>query len=178
MKKIAIQGHVTRGKDIIKILENLGGKNMFSCEGYNVALFYYINSNGFITCNFSKGMPEGYEYYTLEDYEQQLLNTMENKRNIQIDLTTAKDWYKQGGNLREIALQAFSEKELKSLPTSWEEYCEINNLNPRHDESNDENIYTRNKMRNIVIPYIKKEFNPNIINYIRIYILFNVRYYF
>lgn len=35
--------------------------------------------------------------------------------------------------------------------------------NPRHDESNDENDYTRNKIRNIVIPYIKKEFNPNIV---------------
>ena len=37
------------------------------------------------------------------------------------------------------------------------------NLNPCHDESNDENEFTRNKIRNIVIPYIKKEFNPNII---------------
>ena len=44
-----------------------------------------------------------------------------------------------------------------------EQYCEDNNLNPRHDESNDENIYARNKIRNIVIPYIEKEFNPNII---------------
>ena len=45
-----------------------------------------------------------------------------------------------------------------------EEYCLRKNLNPRHDESNDDNTYTRNKIRNIVIPYIKKEFNPNIIN--------------
>ncbi len=45
-----------------------------------------------------------------------------------------------------------------------EEYCKKNELNPRHDESNDEVIYTRNKVRNIVIPYIKSEFNPNIIN--------------
>lgn len=44
-----------------------------------------------------------------------------------------------------------------------EEYCSNNNINPRHDESNDDNIYTRNKIRNIVIPYIKREFNPNII---------------
>ena len=44
-----------------------------------------------------------------------------------------------------------------------EKYCEENKLNPRHDESNDENIYTRNKIRNIVVPYIKKEFNPNIV---------------
>lgn len=45
-----------------------------------------------------------------------------------------------------------------------EEYCEKNKINPRHDESNDDNTYTRNKIRNIVIPYIKKEFNPNIVN--------------
>ena len=44
-----------------------------------------------------------------------------------------------------------------------EEYCSSNALNPRHDESNDENIYTRNKIRNIVIPYIQKELNPNVL---------------
>ena len=44
-----------------------------------------------------------------------------------------------------------------------EEYCLSNALNPRHDESNDENIYTRNKIRNIVIPYIQKELNPNVL---------------
>ena len=44
-----------------------------------------------------------------------------------------------------------------------EEYCKTSNLNPRIDQSNNENVYTRNKIRNIVIPYIKKEFNPNII---------------
>ena len=44
-----------------------------------------------------------------------------------------------------------------------EKYCTENNLDPKYDESNKENIYTRNKVRNTVIPYIKKEFNPNII---------------
>lgn len=44
-----------------------------------------------------------------------------------------------------------------------EKYCEENDLNPRIDKSNFENIYTRNKVRNIVIPYIKENFNPNII---------------
>ena len=44
-----------------------------------------------------------------------------------------------------------------------EDYCEKEKLNPRIDKTNFENIYTRNKIRNIVIPYIKKEFNPNII---------------
>lgn len=44
-----------------------------------------------------------------------------------------------------------------------ETYCEENKLNPKIDKSNSENIYTRNKVRNTVIPYIKKEFNPNIL---------------
>ncbi len=43
-----------------------------------------------------------------------------------------------------------------------EEYTK--DLNPRHDESNDENEFSRNKIRNIVIPFIKKEFNPNIVD--------------
>lgn len=45
-----------------------------------------------------------------------------------------------------------------------EEYCEYNSLNPRIDKTNFENTYTRNKIRNIIIPYIKEEFNPNIID--------------
>ncbi len=44
-----------------------------------------------------------------------------------------------------------------------EEYCEQKNLQPKIDKSNFENIYTRNKIRNILIPQIKSEFNPNII---------------
>ena len=44
-----------------------------------------------------------------------------------------------------------------------EEYCKIEKLNPRYDKSNKENVYTRNKVRNLLIPYIQKEFNPNII---------------
>lgn len=44
-----------------------------------------------------------------------------------------------------------------------EDYCINENLNPRHDESNDDNTYTRNKIRNIIIPYLKNNFNPNII---------------
>lgn len=44
-----------------------------------------------------------------------------------------------------------------------ENYCKENNLNPRIDKTNFENIYTRNKIRNVVIPYLQEEFNPNII---------------
>lgn len=41
-------------------------------------------------------------------------------------------------------------------------YCSKNNLNPRIDYTNKENIYKRNKIRNELIPYLK-ELNPNIV---------------
>ena len=44
-----------------------------------------------------------------------------------------------------------------------EKYCEENNLNPRIDKTNFINDCTRNKIRNIVLPYVVKEFNPNIV---------------
>lgn len=44
-----------------------------------------------------------------------------------------------------------------------EKYCQENNIKPRIDKTNFENIYTRNRIRNVVLPYIKKEFNSNII---------------
>ena len=47
---------------------------------------------------------------------------------------------------------------------SIEKYCEEKKLQPRIDKTNFINDCTRNKIRNIVIPYIKNEFNPNIIN--------------
>lgn len=44
-----------------------------------------------------------------------------------------------------------------------EEYCKEQQLDPRYDKSNNDNTYTRNKIRNELIPYLKGEFNPSII---------------
>ena len=47
--------------------------------------------------------------------------------------------------------------------TEIEEYCKQNNLNPRYDKTNQDNNYTRNKIRNVLIPELKENYNPNII---------------
>ena len=54
-------------------------------------------------------------------------------RQIEISLETAKRWYEQGGEYRDIALTAFKEHELISdrLPKTWEEYC------AKHGENSD-----------------------------------------
>lgn len=44
-----------------------------------------------------------------------------------------------------------------------EEYCKKEKLQPRIDKTNFETIYTRNKVRNELIPYLEKEFNPSIV---------------
>ncbi len=53
---------------------------------------------------------------------------------------------------------------LETTRTEIEEYCKSQNLNPCHDESNEEAIYTRNKIRLELIPYIEKNINSNIVN--------------
>ena len=54
----------------------------------------------------------------LEPYKE-----MKEERNITLTLDKAQEWYKKGGELKEVALQAFTETELNPLPRSWEEFC-------------------------------------------------------
>jgi hypothetical protein len=172
--KIAIQGHPTRGKEVIKILKSLGGKNREGLEGY-CKTFYYIDDKNVICDDHEENFPSNYKLYTLEEFEKEFpfkigdevifpvkvgwasgkvtgltyvgdqlkyevdnriagyryiephklqLYPMKEERNITLTLDKAKEWYNKGGELREIALQAFTEKELNPLPRSWEEFIE------------------------------------------------------
>lgn len=51
-------------------------------------------------------------------------------RQIELSLDTARRWYEQGGELRELALGAFSRNELNCgrLPKTWDEFCEENKI--------------------------------------------------
>lgn len=44
-----------------------------------------------------------------------------------------------------------------------EKYCSDMKLDPKFDESNKDNTYTRNKIRNVLIPFLKDEFNPSVV---------------
>ena len=45
-------------------------------------------------------------------------------RIITLTLEKAKEFYKKGGEFRDLALSAFTEKELEyTLPKTWEEFC-------------------------------------------------------
>lgn len=45
-----------------------------------------------------------------------------------------------------------------------EKYCSSNNLNPQIDKSNLEKVYSRNKVRLDILPYMQENFNEDIIN--------------
>lgn len=169
--KIAIQGHPTRGKEVIQILESLGGKNITSFIGVP-DFWYYIDSDGHIRNDYQIVLINaGFKIYTLEEFEKEFpfkvgdkvifpveigwwsgtitsltsdfkyqiktekhgylyiesyklsLYPMKEERNITLTLDKAKEWYNKGGELKEIALQAFTEKELSPLPRSWEEFA-------------------------------------------------------
>ena len=49
------------------------------------------------------------------------------ERSIKISIDKARDWYNRGGEYKELALSAFTEKEIKEnmLPNTWEEFCEM-----------------------------------------------------
>lgn len=55
-----------------------------------------------------------------------LYKPMKEERNITLTLEKAKEWYKKGRELKEVALQAYSEEELTKveLPKTWEEFCD------------------------------------------------------
>ena len=58
---------------------------------------------------------------SIEKYaETQPLKT----RTLEVTLETAKEWYKNGGELKILALTMFSEQELIPLPKTWKEYWE------------------------------------------------------
>lgn len=161
---IAIQGHSTRGKEVIQILESLGGKNREELTGRRISYYYFINCNGNIDLNLKINLLNR-KLYTLEEFEKEfplkigetvittlnhvgiiigitnrkykvlfredsaliaprrLKSYKEMERNVTLTLDKAKEWYNKGGELREIALQAFTKEELNPLPRNWEEYC-------------------------------------------------------
>ena len=67
MAQLAIQGHETRGNEIIKVLESLGGKNSNHCTGEGIYRIYFINSYGHIetTSNLRKFLD--YTILTLDE---------------------------------------------------------------------------------------------------------------
>lgn len=66
------------------------------------------------------------------------------------------DYLRQQGNYQIIRPLLDTHRE------EIERFCRSRNLNPRRDHTNEQPVYTRNKIRLDLLPYLRKEFNPNI----------------
>lgn len=68
MGKVAIQGHATRGKEVIEILEMLGGNNCKCLNGTETSGFYYIDDSGAIRNSRGAGGVLSITCFKLEEF--------------------------------------------------------------------------------------------------------------
>lgn len=75
-KKIAIRGHKTRGRDVIRALEEMGGTNAIGFDGSASNYAYYIRHDFIISLEKLDKSPlgESYSLYTIEEYEEYMKN--------------------------------------------------------------------------------------------------------
>lgn len=67
MATLAIKGHKTRGREVIELLEMLGGKNRWNYSGDSISSTYYLNNDKIIYyCNDYWAC--AYEIFTLESF--------------------------------------------------------------------------------------------------------------
>jgi hypothetical protein len=93
-KKLAIQGHPTRGKEVIELLEMIGGVNSWKASG-NIEKVYYSISNGAIL--YSPQIEKDTVIYTLEKFLEKYPFKVGDKV-----------MYKHGGNLLTIKSMEWS----------------------------------------------------------------------
>ncbi len=68
MRKLAIRGHETRGREVIEIFEMLGGKTFIKLTGTATRCGYCINQNGYIGYVKSGCSNDNVIQYTLEEF--------------------------------------------------------------------------------------------------------------
>ena len=66
---LAIKGHATRGRDIIQLLEMLGGRNSNNCTGQFINRIYFINKNGYIESTDDAKLRLYYLSYSLNEFK-------------------------------------------------------------------------------------------------------------
>ena len=67
-KKLAIRGHSTRGKEVIELLEMMGGKNIHKRDGEANAYSYYLYDNAILSDRLSIAEDDDFEIFTLEEF--------------------------------------------------------------------------------------------------------------
>ena len=91
-KRIAFKPHETRGQEIIKILEYMGGVNKYNLDGSKGIIAIETNRGNYITNDWDCCglLRNGWKIYTLEEYEK----LEKTAQNFAVDiLTKERDCY-------------------------------------------------------------------------------------
>ena len=67
-KKLAIRGHSTRGKEVIELLEMMGGKNIHKHDGGSNSYSYYLFGHAILHDRLSIAEDDDFEIFTLEEF--------------------------------------------------------------------------------------------------------------
>lgn len=92
MAQLAIEGHKTRGKEVIAILEMLGGINVDNLDGDDMYYYYYITDDKEIDSVLFKYSDDKARIFSLEEFEKKYPYKVGDKVLINGDVT---DIYKQ-----------------------------------------------------------------------------------
>ena len=68
MANIAIKGHETRGKEVIQLLEMLGGENLERLNGSDIDAIYHISSEGYISASYDRYTISNHKCCRLEEF--------------------------------------------------------------------------------------------------------------
>ena len=88
MATLAIRGHATRGKEVIKILEMLGGKNFRQLEGSAKTAVYIISSSSNSEIDCFDVISDVYKVFTLEEFLKEFPYKVGDKVKYKYDNTT------------------------------------------------------------------------------------------
>ena len=69
MAQLAIKGHSTRGKEVLQLLEMLGGRNKYNLTGNDDCIYYVIEHCEIIGGEYISSN-EPYTFFTLEEFEE------------------------------------------------------------------------------------------------------------
>lgn len=93
--ELGIKGHLTRGDEVIKILEMLGGKNHYKLNGVKHNYFYYIGDKFKNITNSYIGPDEikGYKIFSLDDFLEKYPYKVGDKVNIYVQNDDIEGWF-------------------------------------------------------------------------------------
>lgn len=98
IRTLAIKGHPKRGKEVIQLLEMLGGNNANKYYGEYSDRVYYINENGYIDQDFIAHIERNTKFiiFTLGEFEEKFpykVGDIVKCHNIWKGIIESMEWY-------------------------------------------------------------------------------------